>query len=161
MVVRIVTVCLGNICRSPIAQVVLADRLRQVGIEGTVESAGTGSYHLGSPMDPRAAAALRRVGLDPSHHRARQFTEDWFDRFDLVLAMDHSNLRDLERLGAGKAGLPRVSLFREFDPEAAGDLDVADPYFSGDSGAEFDETVAIAQRTGTALVEGLLRQEGL
>ena len=158
---RIVTVCLGNICRSPIAQVVLADQLERAGVEGVVESAGTAGYHLGSPMDPRAAAALRRVGLDPSDHRARKFTEDWFERFDLVLAMDRNNLDDLERLAAGRTDLPRISLFREFDPEADGDLDVADPYFSGDSGAAFDETVEIARRTGAVIVESLLREGSL
>ena len=101
---RIVTVCLGNICRSPIAQVILADEFTRAGITGSVESAGTGSYHEGDPMDPRASAALRRVGLDPSQHRARKFTSDWFGSFDLVLAMDRSNLRDLQGAGIGSRG---------------------------------------------------------
>jgi len=154
--VRIVTVCLGNICRSPIAEAVLADQLEQAGITATVESAGTAGYHVGHPMDPRAAAALRRVGLDPSRHRARRFTPDWFDRIDLVLAMDGSNLADLHRLAAGREDAPEIRMFREFDPEAGGDLDVADPYFGSDNGDEFDETVLIAQRTSRAIAETIV-----
>jgi protein-tyrosine phosphatase len=157
--VRIVTVCLGNICRSPIAQVILADEFTRAGITGSVESAGTGSYHEGDPMDPRASAALRRVGLDPSQHRARKFTSDWFGSFDLVLAMDRSNLRDLRALASGREEQPPIRLFREYDPEAAGDLDVADPYFTSGSGEAFDETVRIAVRTSRAIAEAILRGE--
>lgn len=153
---RIVTVCLGNICRSPIAQVVLSDTLARAGVDCVVESAGTAGYHVGDPMDPRAAEALRRIGLDPTRHRARKFTIDWFDRFDLVLAMDGSNLRDLQRLGSGRSSLPSIRLFREFDPEAAGDLDVADPYFGSANDSEFDATVEIARRAAGSLAEALV-----
>ena len=91
-------VCLGNICRSPIAEVLLREELASAGLDGRVrvESAGTGDWHLGQQMDRGARAELARHGLDGSAHRARQIGPDWLDRFDLLLAMDRSNLRNLE-----------------------------------------------------------------
>jgi protein-tyrosine phosphatase len=153
--VRVAAVCLGNICRSPIAQSVLTDELRRAGVDATVESAGTAGYHEGDPMDPRAAAALRRAGLDPRGHRARRFTADWFDRFDLVLAMDGSNLADLHRLAAGRPRVPAIRLFRSFDPEAGNELDVVDPYFGSHNDGEFDETVRICRRASRAIAAAL------
>lgn len=140
---------------------VLAEELDRAGIEATVESAGTAGYHLGGPMDPRAAAALRRIGLDPTRHRARRFTADWFDRFDLVLAMDGSNLADLRRLASGRKDAPEIRLLREFDPDADGELDVTDPYFGSDNSAEFDETVWICRRASRTIAGALLRGESI
>jgi protein-tyrosine phosphatase len=137
-------VCLGNICRSPMADVVLEQRLGGTGVE--VRSAGTGDWHVGQPMDPRAAATLRRHGYDPSRHRARQVGADWLDRFDLVLAMDRANLSDLG--GPGE----RVRLFRDFDPVGTGG-EVPDPYYGGDEG--FEEVLAMVERTATALAHEL------
>ena len=94
---RIVLVCLGNICRSPMADVVLNQRLEAAGLADAVEvvSAGTGDWHVGNPMDRRAAAVLTTHGYDASRHRAQQFTSDWFAEHDLVLTMDHDNHRDV------------------------------------------------------------------
>lgn len=141
---RIAVVCLGNICRSPMAEVVLRDRLEAAGrTDVEVCSAGTGDWHVGERMDRRAAATLSRHGYDPTHHRAQQY--DAAGGFDLVLAMDAANLRDLGGRG------DRVRLFRDFDP--AGPGDVPDPYFGGDDG--FDDVLAMVERTADALVKEL------
>src|SRR5215510_704899 len=97
---RICVVCLGNICRSPMAEVLIKSELGRAGLADrvSVESAGTGDWHLGEPMDRRARAELARRGYDGSAHRARQISADWLDRFDLLIAMDASNLRDLQRM---------------------------------------------------------------
>ena len=111
---RVAVVCLGNICRSPMADVVLTDRLEAAGLSADVEvvSAGTGGWHVGGGMDERAARLLERHGYDPTRHRAQQFGADWFERCDLVLAMDAQNHRDLAGLGPAE----RVRMFRDFDP---------------------------------------------
>ncbi len=153
---RIGFVCLGNICRSPMADVILTDLVDLAGLAGkvSVSSCGTGTWHLGEPMDPRAAAALLAEGHDPSGHLAQKFTPDWLDK-DLVLAMDAKNLVDITE-GAGES--ERVRMFRSFDPVlpdgAAGeDLDVPDPFYGGDEG--FAEVVAIVERTCNRLLTEL------
>jgi protein-tyrosine phosphatase len=150
---RIAVVCLGNICRSPMADVVLDDRLRAAGLADAVEvvSAGTGGWHLGGPMDDRAAALLSERGYDATRHRARQFDASWFDDCDLVLAMDAANHADITRLGPAT----RVRMFRDFDPlaEETGARDVPDPYFGGADG--FAAVLEIIERTCDALVEAL------
>jgi protein-tyrosine phosphatase len=157
---RIAVVCLGNICRSPIADVVLNAQLAEAGLSDEVEvtSCGTGTWHVGESMDSRAAAVLSRAGYDASRHRASHFGPDWHDH-DLILAMDSSNLADV------LAELPpdrhdRVRLFRSYDPEARGDAqvpDVPDPFYGGPDG--FDEVLAIVERSARELVRelGLVR----
>ena len=144
---RIALVCLGNICRSPMAHVVLEVRLRRAGLadQVVVESSGTGDWHVGNPMDRRAAAALMAAGYDASRHRAAQFTRDLVRRHDLVLAMDADNHARLRALGVGD----RLKLFRDFDP--AGPGDVPDPYYGAEDG--FAEVLAMVERTCDALVE--------
>ena len=145
---RIAFVCLGNICRSPMADVVMSELVDAAGLSGkvSVSSCGTGDWHLGHPMDARAATTLLAEGYDPSAHRAQQFDDGWLEQ-DLVLAMDANNLRDI----TGGAGVSdRVRMFRSFDPVlAAGTtgeaLDVPDPYYGGDDG--FTEVIAIVERT--------------
>ena len=146
---RVAVVCLGNICRSPMADVVVNDRLEAAGLDDRVEvvSAGTGGWHVGGPMDRRAAALLTTHGYDATRHRAQQFDADWFDDVDLVLAMDADNYADLVALGPRD----RVRMFRDFDPQGdAGDRDVPDPYFGGDDGFEY--VLAIVERTADVLV---------
>lgn len=146
---KIAVVCLGNICRSPIADVVLRQRLDAAGLDVEVVSAGTADYHVGSPMDPRAAATLSAAGYDPTRHRARQFRSSWFDDCDLVLAMDAANHAHLLGLSDGRSD--RLALFRTYDPEGPGD--VPDPYYGGDEG--FREVLAMVERTADALVAEL------
>jgi protein-tyrosine phosphatase len=140
----IALVCLGNICRSPMAHVVLESRLAAAGLDDrvVVHSSGTGDWHLGRPMDDRAAATLTRSGYDPSHHRARQYDDTWPTAHDLVLAMDETNLDDL----GGRSA--RVGLFRDLDP--AGPGEVPDPYYGGSDG--FDQVLDMIERTADALV---------
>lgn len=154
---RVALVCLGNICRSPIAHVVLQKALDRAGVSGRVEvdSSGTGDWHLGHPMDRRAAAALASAGYDGSAHRAQQFTEDWYDRHDLILAMDESNFRDISALAPDEeTAKQRVRMFREFDPRADyGDMEVPDPYYGEDDG--FTHVLRIVERTSEGLAGAL------
>jgi fructosamine-3-kinase/protein-tyrosine-phosphatase len=134
---RVCLVCLGNICRSPMAEMVLRAALATAGLdrEVIVDSAGTGDWHIGQPMNSGARAALGRRGYDGSAHRARQFQASWLDRRDLVLAMDARNLADLRRM-AGPEGRDRIRLFGEVGGLSdARDRDIPDPY--GGDAAEF------------------------
>jgi protein-tyrosine phosphatase len=141
---RIELVCLGNICRSPMAHVVLEARLDEAGLGDVVEvtSSGTGDWHVGNRMDRRAAATLSAAEYDPSRHRARQYDAGSAADADLVLAMDGDNLADLGGVS------PRVMLFRAFDPVDPGG-DVPDPYYGGDAG--FEEVLTMVDRTSASL----------
>jgi len=127
------------------AQVVLERRVAAAGLDDrvTVRSAGTGDWHVGQPMDSRAAAALSEAGYDPSRHRAQQYDDSWVGDHDVVLAMDHVNLADL----GGRSD--RVGMFRDHDPVQSGG-DVPDPYYGGADG--FAEVLTIVERTSEALV---------
>jgi protein-tyrosine phosphatase len=156
----IALVCLGNICRSPTAAVVLQSKLGAAGLADrvTVESSGTGVWHVGEPMDRRASAILTARGLDPSRHRAVQFQATRAARHDLVLVMDASNLRDVRAMVTGTEAADRVLMFRAFDPlagraDGVDDLDVPDPWF-GDEGG-FDLVMSIVERTSDELVRRL------
>ncbi|MCW2584014.1 MAG: protein tyrosine phosphatase [Klenkia sp.] len=134
---RVSMVCLGNICRSPIAEVVLHGMVAEEGLADRVQvtSAGTGAWHVGGPMDPGSAAVLRARGLDPDTHRAQQMTAAVVDRYDLLVAMDTSNLADLQEM-VGGADHPRVVLLRDFDPDGPDGRSVPDPYGGGPEGFE-------------------------
>ena len=124
-------VCTGNICRSPIGEVVLRAKLAEAGIDDVVvTSSGTGGWHRGDPMDPRAAAALARHGYDGSAHRAREFRSYWLGERDLVLAMDSGHLSTLVRRGCAEVAVP-IELFA--------DTDVPDPYYGDDT--NFDDVL--------------------
>lgn len=148
---RIAMVCLGNICRSPVAAAVLRDRLTSAGLDDRVEviSSGTGDWHIGERMDHRAAATLKARGYDTAH-TAQQIDATWLAECDLLLAMDDTNLQDIGSLGAVEAG--RVRKFRDFDPIEPGG-DVPDPYFGGPDG--FDRVLRMVERTCDVLVERL------
>jgi protein-tyrosine phosphatase len=134
---RILFVCMGNICRSPTAEGVMRSLLREAGMEDEVEvdSAGTGAWHTGDPPDARAAAAARARGIGLSG-AARQVRPRDFEDFDLIVAMDRENLRDLLALAPDEAAAEKVRLLREFDPAGGQDLDVPDPYYGGAQGFE-------------------------
>jgi protein-tyrosine phosphatase len=162
---RIAVVCLGNICRSPMADVVLTSLVEEAGLADRVEvaSAGTGTWHVDEPMDRRAAALLTTHGYDASRHRAQQFEASWHAEYDLVLAMDATNHTDLKELAADLTGeckdTDRLRLFREFDPLAADDdLEVPDPFLGDD--AAFDHVLGIVRRTSAALVRRLAHHLG-
>ncbi|WP_141014624.1 low molecular weight protein-tyrosine-phosphatase [Nocardioides sambongensis] len=149
---RIALICLGNICRSPMADVVLEDRIRGVGLDQQVDvvSAGTGDWHVGEPMDARAAALLAEEGYDTSRHRAQQVVAAWIEEYDLLLAMDATNLGDLRALDqtGGATADGRLRLFRDFDPIRPGS-DVPDPYFGGEAG--FRDVLTMVERTSEVL----------
>jgi protein-tyrosine phosphatase len=135
---RILFVCMGNICRSPTAEGVMRRLIDDAGLADVeVESAGTGGWHAGEPPDERATAAAARRGVTLAG-AARQVTPADFRRFDLLIALDRANLRELLALAPDEDAAEKVRLLREFDPASAssGDLDVPDPYYGGDRGFE-------------------------
>ncbi len=151
---RLLFVCLGNICRSPIAEGVFGDVAAEAGLEDTfhLDSAGTGAWHTGNPPDARAQAAAAARGIDISHQRARQVARDDFSSFDLILAMDEDNLRALRHLADGDPD-GRLRLFLDFAPDT-GVSEVPDPYYGGPQGFEdVLDLVEVASR-------GLLAQLG-
>ncbi len=150
---RVIFVCMGNICRSPMAEVVLRHQLTGRGLANlvTVDSAGTGGWHVGDPADRRARAALERRGYT-SAHSARQFDPVWFADHDLVLALDDENLRDLKRLAPTRDQAAAVRRLREFDPDAEA-VDVPDPYYGGAAG--FDEVLDQIEAACAGLVDHL------
>jgi protein-tyrosine phosphatase len=133
--------------RAELAAAGLAERVE-------VESAGTGDWHLGEPMDRGARAELLRRGYDGSSHRARQISADWLDEFDLLIAMDNSNLRNLRQMAARRADIiSRIRLFRSFDPAAPEGAEVPDPY--GGDPEEFARVFDIVQAAARGLVSAL------
>lgn len=148
---RIMTVCLGNICRSPTAEAALREAAAEVGLALRVASAGTAAYHVGEPPDERMTAAAADVGLTLAG-RAQQVTVDDLRDHDLVLAMDRANLADLRRLAPPDLPEDRLRLFRTWDPEGRGE-DVPDPYYGGRRG--FDDVVAMCRRAARELVAEL------
>lgn len=153
---KILFVCLGNICRSPTAEAVfrhlLASAATDLKIE--VDSAGIGSWHIGEPPDARAQAAARRRGIDLSALRARQIMGEDFERFDLILAMDGENLTELRKRSPAQYR-ERVRLFLEFAPDL-GEEDVPDPYYGGDAG--FEAVLDLTEQAARGLLESLMRE---
>ena len=152
-VLSIVTVCSGNICRSPMAEKVLRSALADAGLAGEVRvsSVGIGSWHAGEDMDPRAAATLQSHGYEVGHV-ARQVGGDIAEA-DLVLAATNDHVRDLRRAGASA---DTVRLLRSFDPAAPQGAEVPDPYYGGDDG--FDEVLAMIEAAAPGIVAGVGEQ---
>lgn len=150
---KILFVCMGNICRSPTAEGVFVRLLRERAPELAVEvdSAGTHDYHVGEPPDRRAIAAAARRGVDISTLRARRVDAEDFARFDLILAMDQDNRSTLLRLSPASFH-ERIRLLMEFAGEVEGMLDVPDPYYGGAVG--FERVLDLVERAA----EGLLRE---
>lgn len=134
---RICFVCSGNICRSPTAEVVMQRLVDDAGLSTQVEldSAGTGSWHLGEEADVRTRNAARRRGLGITH-RARQLVPVDLRTFDLLLAIDHAHLLHMRAMIQRHGGRAELALLRSFDPEAGEDLDIPDPYYGDRAGFE-------------------------
>ncbi|MFB0613841.1 low molecular weight protein-tyrosine-phosphatase [Aurantiacibacter poecillastricola] len=145
----ILFVCLGNICRSPMAEGAMRALAEREGVEVHLDSAGTGDWHVGNPPDPRAIAEARSNGVDIAHFRARQVTKEDFSLFTHVLALDAQNLRDLERLRPGDA-TARLALLLDAVPGREGQA-VADPYHGGPEG--FARTWSDVSAAAQALLE--------
>lgn len=135
--VRVLFVCLGNICRSPLSQGVFENVLRREGLEGEVEvdSAGTGAWHLGHPPDERGQRGASKRGIDISAQRARRLTLEDCERFDYILFMDEENRRFVEPLCRGARSRAEVRPFLDYAPEHS-EREVPDPFYGGHEGFE-------------------------
>jgi protein-tyrosine phosphatase len=155
---RLLFVCHGNIIRSPLAEHLFLHLGAQAGMDGRfqADSAGTSSEEHGNPPDVRMLRTAAAHGLDYSG-RARRVTQADLDRFDLVLAMDRHNQRDLLALARTPEQRVKVRLLREFDPQAHAEMDVPDPWYAGQ--AEFESVYAIIERSLRGLLEALQRGE--
>jgi protein-tyrosine phosphatase len=151
---RILLVCLGNICRSPMAEGILAHLVKERGLIQSIEldSAGTGAYHIGSNPDQRAQEVCLTNGITLAH-KARQVQRADFDQFDYILAMDKDNYNTLKKIAAHD----QLYLMRSFDPSALNDLNVPDPYYGGIEG--FNEVYEMLYRAGNGLLDHIEKKE--
>jgi protein-tyrosine phosphatase len=158
--VKVLFVCLGNICRSPLAEAVFRDLVVRAGLAERfhVESAGTASYHAGELPDPRTRAVAERRGIR-LESRARAIRRQDLATFDYILAMDADNLAGVRRLADASGPGAEVHLLREFDPQAGGDLAVPDPYYGGVGG--FEHVQEVVERACAGLLEHIRAQRAL
>lgn len=158
--ISVLFVCLGNICRSPLAEAVFRKVVTEEGLEGRfrIDSAGTSGYHDGDPPDPRTAAVAGRRGVRVEGTSRRIEAAD-ADSFDYLVAMDTDNLREVEGLVAATDASPEVRLLREFDPRADGALEVPDPYYGGPGG--FERVHDLVERSARGLLDHIREQHGL
>jgi protein-tyrosine phosphatase len=151
---KILFVCMGNICRSPTAEGVMRSLVREAGREDEfeIDSAGTGGWHVGNPPDARATESARRRGIALAGE-ARRVTREDFERYDLLLAADRENLAELRALAPNEESRSKARLLREFDPDSEGapDLDVPDPYYGGPDG--FEEVLDLVEAACRGLLE--------
>lgn len=154
--IRVLMVCLGNICRSPTAHGVLDKLIKNKGLSDTikVDSAGTSTYHIGDPPDPRSIAAARRRGYSLEQQTARQVKTGDFHEFDYILAMDADNLRHLEGAAPGDA---RARLQLLLDYSAGASKSVPDPYFGGGEQG-FEQVLDLVEGACRRLLEKLERE---
>ena len=145
-------VCLGNICRSPLAQGVFQDLVNREKLDQKIfiSSAGTGNWHIGNLPDERMRQTALSKGIK-LESRAQQFQSKDFNRFHLILAMDHSNLIRLSEIAPSALPPDKLMLFRSFDPESNEDQDVPDPYYGGAKG--FEEVYSMVKRTCPPLLD--------
>ena len=153
MSVSVLFVCLGNICRSPLAEAALRAEAEKASLQVEVESAGTGDWHVDCPPDKRAQAVALRHGIDISTYRGRQVTPDDFHRFDHIFALDAENLKNLRRIRPSD-GTAHLRLLMDLVPGREG-TSVTDPYYGEDEG--FDETWSDVTSAARALIEQLKR----
>jgi protein-tyrosine phosphatase len=148
---RLCFVCTGNICRSPMAEVVFTDLIKKSGLEGRigVMSAGTGDWHVGERSDERTIEALASRGYDGAQHRAKQFDPNWFNELDLVVVFDHSQERILKAWASNDHDRSKVQLLLTFDKDQSSQLDVPDPYYS--DSAFFNQVLAMIEHASSAL----------
>ncbi len=148
---KILAVCLGNICRSPAAEAAIRAAADEAGLQVVVDSAGTGSWHLGQDPHPEAVSAGSRAGLN-IEGRVRKVTLADFDRFDIILAMDKSNLRELHALAPSAAAKAKIRLFRTYDLESE-EQEIPDPW--GGPAEGYEETIRIVKEAAAGLIRTL------
>lgn len=152
---RVLFVCLGNICRSPAAEIIFNAAVKEAGLQACikVDSCGTASYHTGSKPDARMLAALERAGYAYGGHRARTFRRADFSDFDLIIPQDHANEEDILSLARNAEDAARVQgMWKWFAADEA-ERDVPDPYYGGPAG--FDAVVALLSRAAARLLAHL------
>ncbi len=157
--ISVLFVCLGNICRSPLAEGVFRHILDEKGLSDRfrVDSAGTGSWHVGESPDHRSTRSAATHGVTLTGH-ARQIQPEDFHRFDHIVAMDQSNLSHLQRYLEGVGGEVTLSLLREFDPQGGPDAEVPDPYYGGPNG--FEEVYDMVDRSCREFLDHILEEDG-
>ncbi|MGB0872515.1 MAG: low molecular weight protein-tyrosine-phosphatase [Solirubrobacterales bacterium] len=155
---KLLFVCLGNICRSPTAEGVMRHIVDQEGLADRfeIDSAGTGSWHLGESPDPRSTAHAEARGITIGG-KARQVSSADFDHYDLILAADAYNFRDLRSIAPTDELEAKVKMLREFDPMSTpDDLDVPDPYYGGPNG--FDDVIDLVEAACRGLLDSVLSE---
>lgn len=153
MATKILMVCLGNICRSPVADGIMQHKINTYGIDASVDSAGTAAYHIGHQPDERSMANARKNGIDISQLRARQFTTRDFDDFDLIYVMDSSNYRNVMSLARNENDKAKVDLLMNV-LEPGKNKSVPDPYYGGDDG--FEQVFKMVDEACDALARKLI-----
>ncbi|MDC7231839.1 MAG: low molecular weight phosphotyrosine protein phosphatase [Spirochaetales bacterium] len=146
---KVMFVCLGNICRSPLAHAVFEDMAAREGLDVFTESCGMGAWHVGEPADARMRRTAKDRGVTINHY-ARRFEPSDLDEYDLIIPMDRSNMKDLKRY-ARPEHMDKIHLMREWDPE--GGTEVPDPWYGGPEG--FETVYDIVERSCRALVDDL------
>ncbi len=152
MDVKILMVCLGNICRSPMAEGILRKKIEEHHLQASVDSAGTGGWHAGEHPDRRAIQTAKKFGVDISKLVARKFSQKDFEDFDLIFVMDHSNLREVLKLARTETDAEKVKLLLELD-EPCSRREVPDPWYGGDEG--FSEVYKMMDKACDALLKNL------
>jgi protein-tyrosine phosphatase len=152
---RVAFVCLGNICRSPLAEAAFRAAVAnaKLGERFEITSFGTGDWHVGRGADPRSVQVARARGVDLTRHRAKQFTPDAFARFDYVVAMDRANVRALRELAPTDEARAKIALMRSFDAHDERDGEVPDPYYGEDE--DFERVMDMCERASAALLARL------
>lgn len=146
---KILMVCLGNICRSPMAEGILREKAQGTNIE--VDSAGTAAYHVDESPDPRAVLTARKHGVRIDQLRGRQFGVEDFDNFDRIFVMDNSNFRNVMTLARNEEDRAKVSLLLDEAPNLPNGTEVPDPYYGGDQG--FEDVYQMISSAAKAIVE--------
>lgn len=159
MTYRILTVCTGNICRSPMAEAMIRRALEDAGVDDVdVDSAATSAWEVGNPIDRRAGALLTERGYDASTHVARRLERSWLTDRDLVLVMDHDHYDELMAMEPSAEEREKIRLMREFDPDADpdGDLGIRDPWYGG--AEDFETTYALIDGALPGIVDHVRAQ---
>lgn len=129
MTLKVAMVCMGNICRSPMAEHVLRGKVKVAGLDVEVVSGGTGGWHAGETAHPRTVKVLSDNGFT-SNHTAKQITSSWFDEYDYLIVMDKTNLNDIKEFARSSDDMKKVSLLRDYDENSPKGSEVPDPYYS-------------------------------